>query len=131
MDKNQDKSETMAETVVGPSVKIQGDFNSEGNIRIEGQVHGTVKTTKNVFVGESATITADILAGNCTIAGVVQGNIKVSGSLNLGKTAQLSGDITCAVLAVEDGALFNGKCTMSGNDRSNTKHTAAEPEPEN
>lgn len=129
MDKTQDRSETMAETVVGPSVKIQGDFNSEGNIRIEGQVHGTVKTTKNVFVGESASITADILAGNCVIAGVVQGNIKVSGNLTLSKTAQLSGDITCAVLAVEDGATFNGKCSMGTAERP-TKHTA-EPEPEN
>ncbi len=129
MEKNQDRSETMAETVVGPSVKIQGDFNSEGNIRIEGQVHGTVKTTKNVFVGESASITADILAGDCTIAGIVQGNIKVSGSLTLSKTAQLSGDITCAVLSVEDGATFNGKCSMNVNEHT-TKHTA-EPEPEN
>lgn len=130
MDKNLDRAETMAETVVGPSVKIQGDFNSEGNIRIEGQVHGTVKTTKNVFVGESATITADILAGNCVIGGVVQGNIKVSGNLTLSKTAQLSGDITCAVLSVEEGAAFNGKCNMNATERGSAKHSA-EPEPEN
>ena len=129
MDKNTDRADAIAETVVGPSVKIQGDFNSEGNIRIEGQVNGTVKTTKNVFVGESAIITADILAGNCTIAGEVQGNIKVSGSLNLSKTARLSGDITCSILSVEDGATFNGKCSMSATEKGSKKATA-EPEPE-
>ena len=41
-----------AETIVGPSVKIQGDLNSEGNIRIEGQVTGKVQTTQNVYVGD-------------------------------------------------------------------------------
>lgn len=123
----QDTSQAQAETVVGPSVKIQGDFNSEGNIRIEGHVNGKVKTTQNVYVGEPAKITADILAGNCTIAGDVQGNIKVSGSLVLEATAKLIGDITCNTFRVEDGAQFSGKCTMGGAEKSSAKHT---PEPE-
>lgn len=127
MDKNLDNN--AAETVVGPSVKIQGDFNSEGNIRIEGQVNGTVKSTQNVYVGKSAKITADILAGNCTIGGEVQGNIKVSGTLILEDSANLTGDITCTVLRVEDGALFTGKCTMGAITEKRGKH-AAEPEPE-
>jgi cytoskeletal protein CcmA (bactofilin family) len=50
------------ETVVGPSVKIQGDLNSEGNIRIEGQVQGKVKTSQSVLVGNGAKIVADIMA---------------------------------------------------------------------
>lgn len=132
MEKSQENALVTAETVVGPSVKIQGDLNSEGNIRIEGQVNGKVKTTQNVYIGESAKITADILAGNCTIAGEVQGNIKVTGSLILESTARLSGDMACGVLRVEDGAQFSGKCSMGVGDKTekqNSKHTA-EPEPE-
>jgi cytoskeletal protein CcmA (bactofilin family) len=105
---------TAAETVVGPSVKIQGDLNSEGNIRIEGNVAGKVQTTQSVHVGESATIQADMNAGNAIIAGNVQGNVKVSGNLILQSTARVNGDIACAVLRVEDGALFSGKCNMKG-----------------
>jgi cytoskeletal protein CcmA (bactofilin family) len=129
MDKTQDSS--TAETVVGPSVKIQGDLNSEGNVRIEGQVNGKVKTTQNVYVGESAKITADILAGSCIISGEVQGNIKVTGNLVLENSARLAGDISCATLRVEDGAVFTGKCSMGGEkpEKSNGKH-APEPEPE-
>jgi cytoskeletal protein CcmA (bactofilin family) len=103
-----------AETVVGPSVKIQGDLNSEGNIRIEGAVAGKVKTSQSVQVGEAAKIAADVHAGNAIIAGEVQGNMKISGSLILLKTARIAGDITCATLRVEDGALFSGKCHMGG-----------------
>lgn len=105
---------TAAETVVGPSVKIQGDLNSEGNIRIEGAVMGKVATTQSVHVGEAAVIQADMQAGNAIIAGQVQGNIKVSGNLILQGTAKVHGDIACAILRVEDGALFSGKCNMKG-----------------
>ena len=106
--------DTAAETVVGPSVKIQGDLNSEGNIRIEGSVTGKVATTQSVHIGEAAVISADMHAGNAIVAGQVQGNIKVSGNLILQSTARVNGDISCGVLRVEDGALFSGKCNMKG-----------------
>ena len=101
-----------AETIVGPSVKIQGDLNSEGNIKIEGQVNGKVKTSQSVFIVPGAKITADVLAGNAVIGGEVLGNIKISGHLVLQGTAKIQGDIACSVLRVEDGAQFSGKCVM-------------------
>jgi cytoskeletal protein CcmA (bactofilin family) len=134
MDNSLDTLNTPAETVVGPSVKIQGDLNSEGNIRIEGQVSGKVKTTENVYVGEGAKITADIIAGNAIIAGEVLGNIKIGSNLVLQATAHINGDISCAVLRVEDGAQFTGKCSMGGatpatNGNGKLK-TVIDPEPE-
>jgi cytoskeletal protein CcmA (bactofilin family) len=111
---------TQAETVVGPSVKIQGDLNSEGNIRIDGQVTGKVKTSQSVYVGQDAHIAADVVAGNAIIGGEIQGNLKISGHLILQGTARIGGDIVCSVLRVEDGAQFTGKCNM-GTEVSNGK----------
>ncbi len=118
-----------AETVVGPSVKIQGDLNSEGNIKIEGQVTGKVKTSQSVFVIPGAKIMADVMAGNAMVGGEVQGNLKISGHLVLQGTAKILGDITCSVLRVEDGAQFSGKCVM-GASNGNGKKAATEVEPE-
>jgi cytoskeletal protein CcmA (bactofilin family) len=103
-----------AETVVGPSVKIQGDLNSEGNIKIEGQVSGKVKTSQSVFAVPGSKILADVLAGNAIVGGDIQGNLKIAGHLILQSTAKILGDITCTVLRVEDGAQFSGKCVMQG-----------------
>ena len=103
-----------AETVVGPSVKIQGDLNSEGNIKVEGQVTGKIKTSQSVFVNPGAKIAADVLAGNAIVGGEVQGNLKISGHLILQSTAKVAGDIACQILRVEDGAQFSGKCVMNG-----------------
>jgi cytoskeletal protein CcmA (bactofilin family) len=110
----QDNINTAAETVVGPSVKIQGDLNSEGNIRIEGSVAGKVQTTQSVHVGEAAKLAADMQAGNAIVAGEIHGNIKVTGNLILQATARVAGDISCTILRVEDGAQFSGKCSMKG-----------------
>ncbi len=113
-----------AETVVGPSVKIQGDLNSEGNIRIEGQVTGKINTSQSVYINPGAHITADVLAGNAVIGGEVKGNLKISGHLILQGTARIGGDITCSILRVEDGAQFSGKCIMNGVSNGNGKKSA-------
>lgn len=129
MDKMIDESlSQQAETVVGPSVKIQGDLNSDGNIKIEGFVTGKVKTTQSVFVMNGAHISADIVAGNSVVGGEVLGNIKVSGHLILQNTAKIAGDISCQILRVEDGAQFSGKCSMSQNGNGGKKAVHEEPE---
>ncbi len=120
-----------AETVVGPSVKIQGDLNSEGNIRIEGQVTGKINTSQSVYINSGAQITADVLAGNAVIGGEVKGNLKISGHLVLQGTAKINGDITCSIFRVEDGAQFTGKCVMNGGSHINGKRSqSAEQEEE-
>jgi cytoskeletal protein CcmA (bactofilin family) len=135
MDKTLDENlNSPAETVVGPSVKIQGDLNSEGNIKIEGQVSGKVKTSQSVFVIPGAKIAADVLAGNAVIGGEISGNLKISGHLILQSTAKVLGDIACTVFRVEDGAQFSGKCVMggivavAGNGKNHKTEPLIEPE---
>lgn len=134
MDKQFDENLTgPAETVVGPSVKIQGDLNSEGNVKVEGQVTGKIKTSQSVFVNQGAKITADVMAGNAIVGGEIQGNLKISGHLILQSTAKLVGDIVCSILRVEDGAQFSGKCSMNGAAPSNgngKKSAVSDLEPE-
>jgi cytoskeletal protein CcmA (bactofilin family) len=100
------------DSIVGPSVTIQGDLITDANIRIEGQVQGKVRTTQNLYVGPEAKIRASIQAGNATIGGEIVGNIITTKLLVLESTAKIKGDITCGSLQVETGAIFNGNCKM-------------------
>ena len=102
------------ETVVGPSVKVEGDFASEGNIIVKGTVSGNVKTSRVLTVEDGAKIFANIVAGNAIISGGIKGNVKVVERLELTETAQIHGDITCKVLSVAPGALILGKINMKG-----------------
>lgn len=109
------------ETVVGPSVNVEGDFASEGNIIVKGTVAGSVHTSRHLSVEIGAKITANVKAGSATIAGEVRGNMKVKEVLELTATARVMGDIEVKTLIVEAGALIAGKVSMPGLDASETK----------
>ncbi|MBT4120925.1 MAG: polymer-forming cytoskeletal protein [Candidatus Magasanikbacteria bacterium] len=102
------------ETVVGPSVKVEGDFSSEGNIVVKGIVSGSVKTIKLLTVENGAKIFANVIAGDAVISGSIKGNVKVTDRLELTETAQVQGDINCKVFNVAPGALIHGKIIMKG-----------------
>ncbi len=105
------------ETIIGPSVKIEGDFITEGNIVVEGVVAGSLKTSKNLRVGTKSKIFANVNADNALIAGEIQGNIKINGKLELTATAKIFGDIRAEILIIAAGASVNGKC-QAGDGRS-------------
>ena len=98
------------ETIIGPSVNVEGDFVAAGNVVVEGTISGTLKTENNLTVGEHAKITADITAGRAVISGEIHGNIRVKEDLELMSTAKIFGDIKTKTLSVAPGAVINGKC---------------------
>ncbi len=100
------------DTVVGPSVNVEGDFASEGNIIVKGSVSGSVHTSKHLLIEQGAKIMANVDAGSATISGTVKGNLRVKESLELTAGAIVLGDIKVKVLKVEAGALLQGKIVM-------------------
>ena len=102
------------ETVVGPSVNVEGDFASEGNIIVKGTVAGSVHTSRHLAVEPGAKIAANVKAGSAKIAGEVKGNMKIKEVLELMSTARIMGDNEVKVLIVEAGALVAGKLSMPG-----------------
>lgn len=102
------------ETVVGPSVQVEGDFVSEGNIIVKGIVSGSVKTSRMLSVEVGAKILANVRAANAIVSGQIKGNLQVDDSLELTASAQILGDIVCRSLAVAPGALIHGKVSMGG-----------------
>lgn len=104
------------ETVVGPSVRVEGDFASEGNIIVKGTVTGNVKTSKMLTVEKGARIFANVKAENAVVSGSIKGNVKVAERLEMTETAQVCGDVECKILSVAAGALVYGKVAMKGID---------------
>ncbi len=112
------------ETIIGPSVKVKGNFNGQGNIIVEGELEGSLKTKGNIFIGNKAKITASIEAKEAKIGGQVNGNLKIKGYLEIMAAAKITGDIECAEISIERDAIFNGKCTMAPEDKK--KEAAAQ-----
>ena len=100
------------ETIIGASVKVKGNFDSEGNIIIKGEVDGTLKTKNDIRIEKDALVKASITAENIYLAGQVQGNLKGNETIHLASSAKITGDIVAQHLIIEDGAIFNGQCKM-------------------
>lgn len=109
------------ETVVGPSVNVEGDFSSEGDIIVKGSVTGTVYTSRLLLVEQGAKISANVQAGSAKIAGEVKGNMRIRETLELSSTARVLGDVEVRTLSVEPGAVLYGKVTMTGVEGLDTK----------
>lgn len=113
---HKNNEETQAETIVGPSVKVEGELVSEGNVRIDGKVTGNVETTQNLAIGEQAVISANVKAANAVVAGKVKGNVTVEEALEITETGQVEGDIAARIISIAPGAVFRGQCHMPGSD---------------
>lgn len=107
------------ETIIGHAIKIKGNFHGQGNIVIEGEVEGSIKTNNFLLVGEKAKILASIEAKNAKIGGEVVGNLKIEGYLEILSTAKIIGDIEAKEISIEKGAKFNGKCQMTVDSKHN------------
>ena len=101
-----------AETIIGPSVKVKGNFHGQGNIVVEGILEGSLKTQSSLHIGDKAKVTANVEAKEATISGEVVGNIHAKGYLEIGPTAKITGNIEAASLSISRGAILNGKCIM-------------------
>lgn len=99
-------------SIIGKGTSVQGDLNTVGNIRIEGDVKGNVTCKSKIALGQSSYVEGTVLAQNAEIAGEIQGSIEISELLILRPTAVIHGDIVTNKLIVESGATFNGSCRM-------------------
>jgi cytoskeletal protein CcmA (bactofilin family) len=98
--------------IIGQSTYIDGTIKSQGNLRIDGHVHGSIATDGNFIVGLTGEVDGDVQAKNITISGKFKGNITSSEKLILESCSKVSGDINSRRLVVDDGAFFNGHCKM-------------------
>jgi len=100
------------ETIIGPTVKVEGDFKADGNVIIEGQVIGSFKTKKGLRIGEGASIKASVEAENAWVGGVIEGNLNIKNHLEIAANAKIKGDIEAQILTMETGAQINGMVKM-------------------
>lgn len=99
-------------SIIGKGTSVEGNVETVGNIRIEGNVKGNVTCKSKIALGHSSYVEGIVAAQNAEIAGEIQGSIEVSELLILRPTAVIHGDIITNKLVVESGAAFNGSCRM-------------------
>ena len=98
--------------IIGQGTSILGDINSNGDVRIDGTLKGSIKTEGKVVLGKEGVVEGDVICQNADISGIIKAKITVSNLLSLKETAKLKGDIVTNKLSIEPGAEFTGSCSM-------------------
>jgi cytoskeletal protein CcmA (bactofilin family) len=93
-------------------MKVTGDCDSDGAIRVEGAVHGDIRAGKAVVVGKEGVVEGDIFTQDAVLAGTVKGTVRAESRLEVQASCRLSGEVIAARMQLEEGALLNGTIQM-------------------
>ena len=101
---------------LGEDTVFSGTLSFNGVVRIDGKMDGEVNTDDTLIVGENGILEADITAGTVICRGKIKGTIKASKRIEIHANSEVVGNIAAPALLVENGAIFDGSCDMTGND---------------
>lgn len=116
--------------LISNGTDITGDIKSNGDIRIDGSLTGSLNTKGKVVIGPTGRVNGEIICKNSEVSGVVEGKITVGQLLNLKSSSKIIGDISTSKLSIEPGAKFTGNCKMSENDHIDGSAVTREKEQE-
>ncbi len=109
-----DHTETLVvNSLIGEGSEFRGEFRVRDLIRIDGYFQGNILTEGKVLVGRSGRVDTDIRAGIVVVGGTVAGSIYAAKRVTLLSTAQVFGDVITRSLVVEEGVVFEGRCTIN------------------
>src|SRR5690606_20422924 len=80
-------------SIIGPGMRIEGDIATDGTVRVEGTVIGTIKAGKAVVLGQSGEVVGDIITRDAVIGGRVNGTLVADSRLELQSSCTVEGEI--------------------------------------
>lgn len=95
-------------SIVGPGMRVTGDVETDGTLRIEGTVQGTVRAGKAVVIGKDGVVNGDLLTQDAIIGGRVNGSVIAESRLELQTTCVVEGEIRARRIKLDEGGRVNG-----------------------
>jgi cytoskeletal protein CcmA (bactofilin family) len=104
--------EVLVNSIIGEGTKFKGEFDLSGQLRIDGDFTGVVRTKGKVLVTKSGRAECTLNAGTVVVGGVVRGDIFSTEKVIILSTGLVIGNITTPRLIIEEGVVFNGSCRV-------------------
>ena len=99
-------------SIIASDMTVTGDLETEGVVRVEGRIRGTVRVGSQVLVAEGAVIEGDLHTQEAVVAGQVSGAIHARERVELQATALVTGDILTPRISIVEGARVTGEVKM-------------------
>lgn len=110
-DTNPSKSET---TVISLGAKIEGEFEFDSMLHLDGDIGGVIRSTNVVVIGKTGVLTGNLTADKVVVNGVFEGELNAE-SLEILAGGVVNGNINVSQIAIENGGKFNGNSKIKDN----------------
>ncbi len=100
------------DTVLYPDITFSGNIRFMKPFMIKGKVSGRIEASSDLLVDTEAEVEADITTERVLIRGKVRGNITGRKLVYVTSSGSVFGDISSEQVVIEQGAVFQGKCSM-------------------
>ncbi len=120
-------------SVYDSHMTITGDVETDGALRIDGRLEGSIHRADLIVVGEGASVVGDITAREVIVGGAVTGNIFAAQRTELLSSGIVAGDIRSAAILVQEGGVVQGRLyihPIGGEASSGSSSPAASGESE-
>ena len=99
--------------VIGSSIQINGDLRGDEDLRIEGNVSGTVKLdNSSLTIGKGGKVKAGVYAKSIAVDGETQGDLHATECVSVLANARVQGNIIAPRVSIVEGAHFKGSIEM-------------------
>jgi cytoskeletal protein CcmA (bactofilin family) len=103
---------TPSGALLSRGVSIKGLVKFLNELRVDGEVEGTIDSTGTLTLGEHALIRGEIRTKSVKVRGTVEGNVFVTERCELQAGCTLRGDIEAPRLMVDEDATFVGSAKV-------------------
>jgi cytoskeletal protein CcmA (bactofilin family) len=112
-----ERAEVGINTIIGRGCAFEGIFTVQSSLRVDGKLKGTVGVNGSLIVGKEGEIDGEVRARDVIIGGKVKNKILASGKVTLEAKSVVQGELCTTRLVIDEGAIFEGKCSMSENGK--------------
>jgi cytoskeletal protein CcmA (bactofilin family) len=102
-----------AASVIGEGSVLEGTFEVQGNLRVDGRFQGKIDVSGTLVIGKSGLVDADVNARSAVVAGTIRGDVHTSEKITLQSGSRLEGDMITSKLVIEEGVTFQGSCSTA------------------
>ncbi len=104
-------------SIIAAGMRAEGELRTDGVIKIEGIVVGTIHAEQQVLVAKGAVVEGDIHTREAILGGEIRGAVMADQRVEVQSGSVVQGDITTQRIVVHEGGEVNGHLRM-GDPRS-------------
>jgi cytoskeletal protein CcmA (bactofilin family) len=113
-------------TVIGPGTQVKGELVTQGPVELAGLLDGDARVEAHLRVRPGARVTGRLEAKSLVVEGEVTGPSVTAERIEIGATARVRSSIRARVVAIAEGAFFEGDVRMDDTGAPGTPITFTE-----